>query len=95
MIKQIELEPTIIAQDCGVEIVGYTPRVYKLHHGDIFALDNVAVKKTFGMKIKHIKCGEKINQCFICTEKTKRKHWWQFWKPKYVFANFVYIDKEN
>lgn len=95
MIERIELEPTVIAEDCGVSIVGYTPRLYQLKHGDIFTVNRVAVKKTFGMPIRRIKLGEKINQFFICMEKIKRKHWWQFWKPKYIGAKFMYVNKET
>jgi hypothetical protein len=95
MIERIELEPTVIAEDCGVKIVGYTPRLYKLTHGDIFTVNRVAVKETFGMPIRRIKLGEIMNEHFICVEKIKRKHWWQFWKPKYVFAKFMYVEKDD
>lgn len=95
MIQRMEIEPTVIAQDCGVNIVCYAPRAYKLNHGDVFSLNHVAVKQTFGIPIKRIKLGEKINQFFICMKKIKRKHWWQFWQPKYVFAQFMYVEKEN
>lgn len=96
MIEQFgTLEPVIIADGCGVSIVNHAPRLFRLAHGDIFTLNHVAVKQAFGIPIKHIKLGEKINQFFICMEKIKRKHWWQFWKPKYIGAKFMYVEKEN
>jgi hypothetical protein len=71
------------------------PRAYKLNHGDVFVLNDVAIEQTFNMPIKRIRLGETINQCFICTEKIKRHHWWQFWKPKYWGAKFMYVEKET
>lgn len=70
-------------------------RLYALSHGDRFVLNDVAIQQTFNMPIKKIKLGKKINDCFICAEKIKRKHWWQFWKPKYWGAKFIYVEKEN
>lgn len=70
-------------------------RLYALNHGDGFVLNDVAIKQAFNMTIKKIKLGKKINEHFICTEKIKRRRWWQFWKPKYWGAKFVYVEKEN
>ena len=70
-------------------------RLYALSHGDGFTLNDVAIKQVFNMPIKKIKLGKKINDHFICTEKIKRRRWWQFWKPKYRGAKFVYVEKEN
>lgn len=95
MIEQSGVEPVVIVQDDDVNIVSYAPRLFKLAHGDIFTINYVAVKHTFGMSIRRIKLGEKINQFFICMEKIKRKYWWQFWKPKYVAAKFMYVEKEK
>ena len=95
MIERMELEPTIIAEDVGISIVGYTPRLYKLNHGDIFTVCNVASKQVFGIPIRRIKLGEKTHNHFIFMEKIKRKHWWQFWKPKYTGVKVMYVEKEN
>lgn len=73
----------------------YGIRLYTLSHGDVFVLNDVAIKQTFNMTIKEIRLGKKINDCFICIQKIKRKHWWQFWKPKYWGAKFMYVEKEN
>ena len=70
-------------------------RLYALYRGDAFALNDVAIKQAFNMTIKEIKLGKKINSCFICTEKIKRRHWWQFWKSKYWGAKFTYLGEEN
>ena len=70
-------------------------RIYGLSHGDVFALKDVVIEQTFNMKVKKIRLGKKINDCFICTEKIKGRRWWQFWKPKYWGAKFMYVEKEN
>ena len=70
-------------------------RLYALNHGDVFALNNVGIEQTFNMSIKKIKLGEKINDCFILTEKIKGRRWWQFWKPKYWGAKFMYVEKDD
>ena len=96
MIEQFAtIEPAVIASDHGVSIVGYNSRAFKLSNGDIFTMNDVAVQQTFNMTIKEIQLGQKINDCFICIQKIKRKHWWQFWKPKYWGAKFMYVEKEN
>ena len=92
--RTIEIEPVVIATDCGVELTGYANRVYRLNHGDMFVLNNVAIEATFNLSIKDMKLGV-INENFICMQKIKRKHWWQFWKPKYWGARFMYVEKEN
>ncbi len=74
---------------------GYGTRLYALSHKDVFVLNDVAIKQSFNMTIKEIQLGKKINDCFICVQKIKQKHWWQFWKPKYWGAKFMYIEKEN
>ena len=95
MIERMEVESVVISEDCGCNVYIYTPRLFKLSHGDIFSVNHIAVKQTFGMSIRRIKLGKIMNEHFICMGKTKRKHWWQFWKPKYVFAKFMYVDKEK
>lgn len=96
MIEQFgTVEPEVIAADHGVSIVGYKSRAFKLAHGDIFVVNDVVVKQTFNLPIRKIKLGEIINEHFICMEKIKRKHWWQFWKPRYWGAKFMYVEKEN
>ena len=92
---RLERESVLIAQDRGVELVGYANRVYKLNHGEVFVLNDVAIEQTFNLSVKDVKLGETMNQCVICIEKIKRKHWWQFWKPKYWGAKFMYVEKEN
>lgn len=86
--KSIDINSAAVTDNRGI-------RLYALSHGDVFALNDVAIKQTFNMEIKKIKLGKKINDCFICIEKIKRKHWWQFWKPKYWGAKFMYVEKEN
>ncbi len=92
---RLESKSVLTAQDCGVDIVNYANRVYQLNHGDVFVLNDVAIDQTFHLSIKDIKLGEKMNQHFICTKKIRRRHWWQFWKPKYRGARFMYVEKEN
>ena len=69
-------------------------RLYALSHGDAFVLNDIAIKQAFDMKIKQIKLGKNINDHFICTEKIKRRRWWQFWKSRYWGAKFMYVEKE-
>lgn len=92
---QMEIEPVVIAEDCGVKIAGYANRVYKLNHGDVFTLNDVAIEQTFNISIKKVKLGTELQYGMICIEKIKRRHWWQFWKPKYRGAKFMYVEKEN
>lgn len=92
---RLEAEPVLIAQDCGVDIVGYAGRVYQLGHGDTFYLNDVAVEQTFNMSIKKIKIGTELQYGIMCIEKVKGRHWWQFWKPKYWGARFMYVEKES
>lgn len=70
-------------------------RLYALSHGDVFTLNDIAIKQAFNMTTKKIKLGKKINDHFICTEKIKRRRWWQFWKPKYWGAKFVYVESSS
>lgn len=87
--KSIDINSVAAPTDhCGT-------RLYALSHGDVFVLNDVSIEQTFNMTMKQIKLGKKINDCFICTEKIKRKHWWQFWKPKYWGARFMYVEEEN
>jgi hypothetical protein len=87
--KSIDINSVAAPTDnCGT-------RLYALSHGDVFVLNDVSIEQTFNMTIKQIKLGKKINDCFICTEKIKRRHWWQFWKPKYWGARFMYVEEEN
>lgn len=96
MIEQFgTVEPVVITDGCGVSIVNYAPRLCKPVYGDIFTVNYVAVKQIFGMPIKKIQLNEIMCRHFICIEKIKRKHWWQFWKSKYVAAKFMYVEKEN
>ena len=70
-------------------------RLYALSHGDAFVLNDVAIQRAFNMPIKKIKLGKKIDGHFICTEKIKGRRWWQFWKPKYWGAKFMYVDRND
>jgi hypothetical protein len=70
------------------------PRAYKLNYGDVFVLNDIGVKQAFGIPIKDIELGTKLQYGIVCIEKIKRR-WWQFWKPKYWGAKFVYVEKEN
>ena len=92
----IRIEPVATPQDCYTSIEGDdTPRLFELANGDIFTLNNFTAKYVFGMPIRKIKLNDIMDEHFICMGKTKRKHWWQFWKPKYTFAKFMYVEKEN
>ena len=96
MIEQFgTVEPVVITDSCGVSIVNYAPRCFELAHGDIFTLNNFTAKCVFGIPIRKINLNEIMNEHFICMQKIKRKHWWQFWKPKYVAVKFMYVEKEN
>ena len=86
--KSIDLNSVVAEHGGGT-------RLCTLYHGDVFVLNNVAIKQAFNMAIKQIKLGKKINDCFICMEKIKGRRWWQFWKPKYWGAKFMYVEKEN
>ena len=86
--KSIDLNSVAAKKDNGT-------RLYALNHGDGFVLNDVGIKQTFNLSVKAIKIGAVMNESFICTQKIKRKHWWQFWKPKYLGAKFVYVEKEN
>lgn len=86
--KSIDINSVTAPTDCGI-------RLYALSHGNVFVLNDVAIKQTFNMTIKEIRLGKKIDDCFICIQKIKRKHWWQFWKPKYWGVKFMYVEKEN
>lgn len=86
--KSIDLDAAAVKDNCGV-------RVFALSRGDEFTLNDAAIQQTFNMPIKKIKLGKKINECFMCTKKIKRRRWWQFWKPKYWGASFVYLGEEN
>jgi hypothetical protein len=77
------------------EVVIPTMRIYELRFGDIFVLNGVAIKRTFKCRINKIKIGDKIDQYFLCMEKIKKKYWWQFWKPRYWGAKFMYLKEEN
>lgn len=95
MIGYNELDPKVIAANYDANIIKHKPLVYQLRHGDTFILHHVAVKKTFGMSIRKIKLNEIMSKYFICMEKIKRKHWWQFWKPRYTGVKVMYVEKEN
>lgn len=86
--KNIDINSVAVTDNRGI-------RLYALSYGDEFVLNDVAIKQTFNMPIKKIKLGKKINDCFMCTKKIKRRHWWQFWKPKYWGASFMYLGEEN
>ena len=86
--KSIDINSVAVTDNSGT-------RLYTLSHGDAFVLNDVGIKQAFDMTIKQIKLGKKINDCFICMEKIKRRRWWQFWKPKYWGAKFIYVEKEN
>lgn len=86
--KSIDLEQVAVVDGCGT-------RMYGLSRGDEFTLNDIAIKQTFNMSMKKIKCGTKIDECFMCTKKIKRKHWWQFWKPKYWGASFIYLGEDK
>ena len=69
-------------------------RVYEIRCGDKFTLNNAAAKKMCGWSIKRLPLGERIYPGVICAEKVKRR-WWQFWKPKYVYAKFIYVREDT
>lgn len=71
------------------------PRAYKLNHGDVFVLNDVGIQQTFNISVKDMTPGIELHTGIICIQKIKRKHWWQFWKPRYWGAKFMYVEKEN
>ena len=83
--KSIDINSVAAEHDGGT-------RLCALYHGDVFALNDIAIKQAFNMSVKQIKLGVKINDHFICTEKIKGRRWWQFWKPRYWGAKFVYVE---
>lgn len=95
MFERLELEPIVIAEDCGVKLMGYTGRVYKLKFGDVIFLNDMGVQQTFNMPIKKVQLGVKLQYDMQCMKKIKRRHWWQFWKKKYTGANFMYVGEES
>jgi hypothetical protein len=95
MIGYNELDPKVITADYDANSIKYKPLVYQLRHEDIFIVNYIAFKKTFGMSIRKIKLNEIMSKHFVCMEKIKRKHWWQFWKPRYTGVKVMYVEKEN
>ena len=77
------------------ELEGFQHRVYEIKCGDIIWVNETGVQDLFNMPIKRLPLGKRMEPSFICIEKTKRRHWWQFWKPKYVAAKFMYVEKEK
>ena len=78
-------------QTTELKLYGFQNRLYEIKHGDVFVLNEQAVKSLLHLPIKKLPLGKKMEPSIICTEKVKRKHWWQFWKPKYTTAKFMYI----
>jgi hypothetical protein len=70
-------------------------RVYKLRDGDIFWANDEYSRLRFNVSLEDLTVGEEVLPGIICIEKVKRRHWWQFWKPKYRGARFMYVEKEN
>jgi hypothetical protein len=87
--------PTVITKNMEFTLIGCGNQLQKFNHGDIIWLNEASIKALFNMLPKDLPLGEKIEPGFICIEKTKRHHWWQFWKPKYTGAKFMYVEKEN
>lgn len=85
--KSIDIEQAAVTDNCGV-------RLYFLSRGDVFVLNDVAIKQSFNISVKDIKLGTLVNGCFIFTQKVKRKRWWQFWKPRYWGAKVMYVGEE-
>lgn len=71
-------------------------RYIKLSNGDTFVLNREAIKEVWGINIKRLKVGATLSLDCICTEKIKGyRRWWQFWKPKYIAAKFMFIGGYN
>lgn len=75
------------------ELDGFQHRSYRIQYGDIVWLNDVYVQELFNISLKDLPLGEKMKPGFVCIKKTKRKHWWQFWKKKYTGARLMYVEK--
>jgi hypothetical protein len=70
-------------------------RVYKLRDGDIFWANDEYSRLRFNVSLEDLTVGEEVLPGIVCIEKVKRRNWWQFWKPEYRGARFMYVEKEN
>ncbi len=77
------------------ELTNYEGRAYALKDGDIFWANDEWIQLGLNTTLKDVAPGKEVVPRIYCIEKTKRKHWWQFWKPKYTGASFMYIEQEN
>ena len=77
------------------QLEGFENRLYEIRHGDVFVLNETGVNQLCGLSIRRTPLGKILDPGVMCVEKVKRSHWWQFWKPKYVLAKFMYVEKEN
>ena len=76
-------------------VTGFEGRTYKLEDGDIFWANDKYLQLRFNTTLEDVCVGGEVLPGIICIEKTKRKKRWQFWKPKYIGARFMYVEKEN
>lgn len=59
-------------------------RMYRMRIGDQITLINE----------RNIKLGEYLpGTRLICIRLNKRDKWWQFWKPRYKSATFMYVGE--
>lgn len=70
-------------------------RAYKLSDGDLFWFNDKFIEDSFKTSVKRLTLGKEVLPGVVCIEKTKRRHWWQFWKKKYTGARFMYVEKEK
>ena len=72
-------------------------RAYRLQARDEFTLDATVINNMFKVNTRSLKIGSYLslnaNIGIVCMTKIKRKQWWKIWKPKYVAAKFLVIEK--
>lgn len=69
---------------------GYAVRI---DPGDTFYMNAHGVKDSCGIDIKDIQMAtQHVWPNIVCIQKIKRK-WWQIWKPKYVAAKFMCVQR--
>ena len=99
--KENMLQNGILAKFNGITILELPTltdksKYIKLSKGDTFVFNAKAIQKQWGINIKKLKVGATLPLDCICTKKIKgRRWWWQFWKPRYWGAKFMYLGKEK
>lgn len=99
--KENMLQNGILAKFNGITILELPTltdksKYIKLSKGDTFVFNAKAIQEQWGINIKKLKVGATLPFDCICTKKIKGyRRWWQFWRPRYWGAQFMYLGKEN